>query len=54
VIGANLDEIKKIPRVIGLAGGPQKFKAVLGALKGKYIKVLITDENLAKKLKEEI
>ena len=33
-----------IPTRIGIAGGSGKIKAILGALRGKYINVLITDE----------
>jgi DNA-binding transcriptional regulator LsrR (DeoR family) len=52
VIGVTLDQIKKIHHVIGMAGGPEKLKSVLGVLRGKYLKVLITDITLAKKLVE--
>ena len=34
----------RMPRVIGLAGGHEKVEAVLGALRGRYIDILITDE----------
>jgi len=52
VIGVTLNQIKNIRHVIGMAGGPEKFESVLGVLRGKYIKVLITDLLLAKKLVE--
>jgi DNA-binding transcriptional regulator LsrR (DeoR family) len=52
VIGVTLEQIKNIRHVIGMAGGPEKFKAVQGVLRGKYLNVLITDVNLAKKLVE--
>jgi DNA-binding transcriptional regulator LsrR (DeoR family) len=50
VIGASLDKFHHTDRVIGLAGGAEKFEAVLGALRGKYINVLITDNLLATRL----
>lgn len=52
IIGLDLDQIKKIPRVIGAAGGEEKFEAVRGALRGKLIDVLITDEKTAVRLLE--
>jgi len=44
VIGISLENLDKIPLVIGVAGGTDKHEAVLAALKGKHIDVLITDE----------
>jgi len=52
VIGVPLDQIKNIQHVIGMAGGPEKFRAIQGVLRGKYLNVLITDINLARKLVE--
>jgi DNA-binding transcriptional regulator LsrR (DeoR family) len=52
VIGVTLDQIKKIRHVIGMAGGPEKLKSILGVLRGKYLNVLITDITLAKELVE--
>jgi deoxyribonucleoside regulator len=43
VIGINLDQLKAIPEVIAIAGGMEKVRAVLGALRGGYIKTLVTD-----------
>lgn len=50
VIGMTLDEIKAIPRVVGLAGGSRKVDAIRGALLGRYVDVLITDRFTAAKL----
>lgn len=44
VIGLDLEEIGKIDVVIGVAGGPSKIKPILGALRGRRINVLVTDE----------
>lgn len=46
-IGIDLQTLKKIPRVIGIAAGPEKVKPILGALRGKLINTLITDESTA-------
>jgi DNA-binding transcriptional regulator LsrR (DeoR family) len=50
VIGITLDEIKKIDRVVGVAGGPQKEKVIHAALMGKLINILVTDHITAQKL----
>lgn len=42
-----LDALREIPRVIGVAVGRHKAKAILAALRGKYINTLITDEETA-------
>ncbi len=47
-ISISFDQLKKIPCVIGIAGGKQKQKAILGALRTGYINTLITDEETAK------
>lgn len=43
VIGVSLDDLPQIPEVIGVAGGLDKVRALLGALRGGYIKTLVTD-----------
>lgn len=48
VIGMSLPQIKKAKRVIALAGGKRKVAAILGALNGRWIDVLITDRWTAK------
>ncbi len=50
LIGISLPELKKIENVITIAGGSQKYEAILGALKSGYINVLITDVLTAKRL----
>jgi lsr operon transcriptional repressor len=47
-----LEDIKKMQNVIGIAGGLNKVEAILGALRGGYIKILITDELTALKIVE--
>jgi DNA-binding transcriptional regulator LsrR (DeoR family) len=53
VIGITLDDLKKIRRVVGVTGGPQKHQVIHAALKGGLITVLITDHMCAKKLLED-
>lgn len=43
VIGISLSELKKVDTVVGISGGQQKAAAVLGALRGGYCNVLVTD-----------
>lgn len=52
VIGMSLPQIKKAKRVIALAGGKRKVDAILGALNGRWINVLITDRWTAKTVLE--
>jgi lsr operon transcriptional repressor len=48
VIGLSLHDLQKIGTVIGIAGGKQKAAAICGAIKGRLLNVLITDERTAK------
>lgn len=50
VIGVNIGTLRKIHWSLGVAGGVRKAGAIMGALKGKYINVLITDLQCAEKL----
>ena len=43
VIGLELQQVKELPSVIVVAGGVDKELAVLGALRQRFIKVLVTD-----------
>lgn len=53
MIGLDLDQIRKIPRVIGAAGGEAKVEVIRAALRGKLINVLVTDERTALSLLED-
>ena len=53
IVRAPIDKIKKINNVIGIAFGSKKIKIITGALKGKIINILITDEETAEKLIKE-
>ncbi|MBI4926664.1 MAG: sugar-binding transcriptional regulator [Anaerolineae bacterium] len=52
VIGITLEQLKRVPRVVGIAGGAEKHRAVRGALAGRLVHVLITDSVTAGKLLE--
>lgn len=52
VAGIPLEQMKKVPRRIGVASGIQKAEALLGAIRGGYINILITDIDAAKRLVE--
>ncbi len=52
LVGLNLEQIRNIPRVIGVAGGEGKVNAIRGALLGKLVDVLVTDAKTAQLLLE--
>lgn len=43
VIGIDLDDLRAIPTVIGVAGGDAKAPAILAALRGGYLDILVSD-----------
>jgi DNA-binding transcriptional regulator LsrR (DeoR family) len=53
VIGITLEQIKYVPHVVGVTGGPQKYEVVLGALRGGLIDALITDVQTAQHILEK-
>jgi len=50
VIGISLDQLRAIPDVIAIAGGMEKIRALIGALRGGFIKTLVTDTATAREL----
>jgi len=50
IIGLTLDEIRAIPRTIGVAGGEAKYAVVRAALRAHLIDVLVTDHVTAQRL----
>jgi len=50
VVGLTVEEIKNIPRVVGIAGGRQKLETIHAALKTKMVDILITDDKTANEL----
>jgi len=52
VAAMKLEEIRRIPSKIGIASGQRKAEAVVGAVRGGYINILIIDNECAKRLIE--
>src|SRR5262249_60889715 len=50
VIGMELRQLRGVTRSVGVAGGFRKFTAILGALRGRWINVLVTDRRTAERL----
>ena len=50
VIGLTLKELKRIKHKVGIAFGEEKLNGIVGALNGRYLDVLITDEDVAGRL----
>lgn len=48
VIGIELADLQRIPRVLAIAHGIPKVQSILGALRGKFFTVLVTDEITAR------
>jgi DNA-binding transcriptional regulator LsrR (DeoR family) len=47
VVGITEEQLKGVPRVVGIAGGQQKAEIIQSALKGGWLDVLITDHRTA-------
>lgn len=50
VVSMTLSQLRQVDRSVGVAGGKRKFNAILGALRGRLINVLITDCFTAQRL----
>jgi DNA-binding transcriptional regulator LsrR (DeoR family) len=50
MITIDLDDLKRIPVVAGIAGGRHKVQSILGALRTGYLNTLITDEDTARRV----
>lgn len=44
ILAVTLEDLRRIPTVIGVAGGREKAEALLGALHGGLVDVLVTDD----------
>jgi DNA-binding transcriptional regulator LsrR (DeoR family) len=53
IIGVELHDLHAIPQVVAVARGLAKVDAILGALRGRYISVLATDDVTARALLEK-
>jgi deoxyribonucleoside regulator len=52
MMGIPVENLLKIPTVIGVAGDERKAPAILGALRGRFVNVLITDDRAARRVLE--
>lgn len=52
LISTSLEQLKTLENTIGVAAGESKVKAILAALRGGYLDILITDENTASSILE--
>ena len=50
IISVELDRLKRIPLVIGVAWGPEKVTAIRACLIGGYLSALVTDQTTAENL----
>lgn len=53
VFGMNIEKLRNVDKVIGVACGTKKINAVLGALNGHYVNVLAVNYSLAEALLEK-
>ena len=53
VLGIDVAQIRRTRRRIGVAGGPRKFEAIRGALRGGWLTTLVTDLRTAQRLLEQ-
>ncbi|MDF2722623.1 MAG: MarR family transcriptional regulator [Paenibacillus sp.] len=51
-IGLTAKELRAIPSVIGIAGGASKAKAIMAALRGRWVDILVTDAAAARNVLE--
>ena len=49
-IAIEIESLRRIKTVIAIAGGREKAKAILGALRGRYLNILVTDDGAAEEL----
>jgi DNA-binding transcriptional regulator LsrR (DeoR family) len=50
ILGISTAQLHKVPRVVAVAGGPEKVDAIFAALKSKIVDILITDQDTAEEL----
>lgn len=54
VTSIELERLRRIPRRIGVAGGKDKADSIIGAARGKYINILVTDETAARSILDQM
>lgn len=47
IVGLTLDQIRAIPKVVGIATGAEKAPSIAAVLKGGYVSTLVCDQELA-------
>jgi len=52
IISIPFSLLKQVPKRIGVGGGPYKYRALKGALKGRFFNYLVTDHNTATRILE--
>ncbi len=52
IVGITLEQLRRTRCIVGVAGGDSKANAILGALRGRHIDVLVTDEVAADRVLE--
>ena len=52
IVGISMEQLRRTRRVIGIAGGVSKAEAILGALRGRFVNILVTDESAARRVLE--
>jgi deoxyribonucleoside regulator len=50
IVGVELGDLRQARFCMGVAGGPDKAASILGALRGKYINALVSDEQTIQQL----
>jgi DNA-binding transcriptional regulator LsrR (DeoR family) len=50
VVGVRGDQLRRIPRIVGIAGGARKSAAIRAALLGSWVHVLVTDVETGRRL----
>jgi DNA-binding transcriptional regulator LsrR (DeoR family) len=50
VIGVTPEQLRRVDRCVGVAGGERKYQAIRGAILGKWVNVLVTDLRTAERL----
>jgi hypothetical protein len=48
VVGIRLEDLRRAPLVVACAGGAEKVPAIAGALRGRLVSALVTDEHTAR------
>ena len=54
IVGIDLEALHEVGQVIGVAGGEAKAAAILGALRGGHVNVIVTDDAAAGRILEMV